>query len=226
MVDYNLDKKLLYNVLNKLKVYMKQVLSLDKITNENIKEVSNHMTNVINVLNNIIKIVFADVIDLNTELDLEARTNAIKTLLNTLDKELPKPDLVLIEYQMKHNYVTSQLSSQIGYHYVAGNTDVKFNFSSLKPIQIEGTKVVYVNPHFKKNCYFHKSLMHQKFICKYENYNANKKHSEANFVYFCENFGYDMYCGGGKSGKKKVKLNDIADSFVFIAMYIKTYLSS
>jgi hypothetical protein len=44
-------------------------------------------------------------------------TRRLKTLLCTMDEQLPKPDLVLIEYQMKQNDITRLMSAQILYHY-------------------------------------------------------------------------------------------------------------
>ncbi len=226
--------------------------SLDDILNEINNLQTMHML-LNNYIDNSIKILFADVVELNinTDSSLEIRANAVKTLLYNISLYLPKPDIVLIEHQMKHNDITRQMSSQIGYYYSNAETDIKFKFTSLEVKKFNNnTTVIYVNPSSKNTISFTYDLAYQKFISLFNNYDANKKHTEANFIYFCKTFKLDQYLKyitiiDEKKIHKKIKnknnndindnikeknindlkdylkLNDISDSFMLICAYIK-----
>lgn len=110
---------------------LEKLISIIKTDYKNInyndeKSISNIVTifeKINNILDNVIKIIFFNVIDLvpnNTieEVNIIDRTKRLKYLLNCLDLELPKPDIVLIEYQMKQNDISRCISHQIAYHYM------------------------------------------------------------------------------------------------------------
>ena len=71
---------------------------------------------------NVIKIRWMNVLDIYPDRIVKTinkieTTKRLKTLLCTMDEQLPEPDLVLIEYQMKQNDITRLMSAQILYHY-------------------------------------------------------------------------------------------------------------
>ena len=74
------------------------------------------------IIDNIVKVIFFNVVDLvpglaANKVHVLDRTRTLKYLLHCLDEQLPKPDIVLIEYQMKHNDISRCVSDQIAYHY-------------------------------------------------------------------------------------------------------------
>jgi len=163
--------------------------------------------------------------------NIKVRTLKTKYLLTTLDKELGKPDIVLIEYQMKQNDISRCMSHQIDYHY---SDLVNYNFSNnlmdcgsnlitfavskypLKPLNgiSKKTIVEIVGPSIKNSYSFHEDGLYGNFISKYTNYTANKKHTDWNFKYFLKTFNYEQL-------KIKNKTNDIADAFMMIYGWLK-----
>jgi len=76
------------------------------------------------ILNNVISIQYFNTFDLIPSYDIKGfpdieRTKRLKHLLNTLDSNLPNPDIVLIEKQMKQNVISNSISYQIAYHYAS-----------------------------------------------------------------------------------------------------------
>ena len=75
-----------------------------------------------NMLDGIISIKWFNCIDLIPGNKIEdvsvlERTRRLKYMLCAMDKQLDKPDLVLIEYQMGPNDIARMVSAQISYHY-------------------------------------------------------------------------------------------------------------
>lgn len=181
------------------------------------------------ILNSIIKIIYLNVIDLvpgvpSKKATMLQRTKSLKALLHALDKKI-KPDIVLIEYQMRQNDISRAISHQILYHYADfDNCDVKCFVKSdqidlqsniVKNIEAElcGTTI--------KNSYaLTEKGEYTNFIERYTNYTANKKHTDFNFKYFIKLFAPDRY---DEIMNLKNKTNDIADAFMMIFGWLKKH---
>ncbi len=96
------------------------------------------LINEINIfINNIIKVNFINVVDLipgknAKDFSIVEKTTKLKYLLTALDDQSEKPDVVLIEYQMKANDISRILSAQIAYHYAALESDIMINNKNTK----------------------------------------------------------------------------------------------
>jgi hypothetical protein len=125
------------------------------------------------------------------------RTRGLKLLLNLLDSKFSIPDIVLVEYQMKQNDCSKNISSQVLYHYDNSHTHLEV-----------------VGPSLKNTLAFSEELKYGNFIMKYSNYTANKKHSVGNYNYFIKVFPSNQM----SNSKKK---DDIADAFIMAYAYAR-----
>lgn len=211
--------------------------SIDYIANNtskqclDIESLYNSIKNMHEVVSGFLKPVYFNVFDLvsgqkNKEINLVQRTKALKTLLYALDNAMGVPDVVLIEYQMKHNDISRCISHQIMFHYMSYGTEIQLKRRKMKKTQvitygfgchplnnIVGASVVpdiqMVGTTLKNSFSFHKDGDYRNFISKYANYTANKKHTDWNFKYW-------QKITGGVIPKGKNKTNDIADAFMMI----------
>jgi len=180
---------------------------------------TDYLTEIDRVLNSVFAIEWFNVINLIPgkkikEVPIVERTRRLKQLLNELDRNLPAPDVVLIEYQMKLNDISRLQSSQIMYHYVdESDSDIKyavggFSFSGVS--LVSKPRVVELVGASLKNVYcFSADGEYSNFIVKYVNYTANKKHTAYNFKHYLDVFG-----GGDVLVGVKNKINDISDAFM------------
>lgn len=172
------------------------------------------------LIDNMFNIVSMDVIDLNVSKStgLENRTKALKNVLYNIDSTLPKPDIVLIEKQMKKNNITNLISGQIIYHYTNFNHACKSltkNTQIISGGSFDKVIVKLVSAASKNSVYLHDTLKYQNIIIKgFSLYTTNKKHTETNFKYFCNLYKIDT--------KFKVKLYDMSDCFMLIVAYLKS----
>lgn len=87
-----------------------------------VKDLTKHLDDINDFTDNIISIVYCNVVDLSVgyktpkDIPLWVKSNRLKQVLNSLDDQF-KPDIVLVEYQMKVNDLSRTVSSQIVYHY-------------------------------------------------------------------------------------------------------------
>ena len=124
------------------------------------------------------------------------RTHGLKHLLHMIDSQFSTPDIVLVEYQMKQNDYSKNISSQVLYHYDNNHTYLEV-----------------VGPSLKNTISFSEELNYGNFIMKYSNYIANKKHAVANYNYFIKVFPSNKH---EVNSKKK---DDIADAFIMAFAY-------
>jgi hypothetical protein len=182
----------------------------------------------------ILQIEYVNVFDLivdTAKKDVNAleKTQRLKCMLAHLDNILPKPDVVLIEYQMVQNDTSRSISNQIMYHY-CDHVDFKMGHKSgdigyalkgypLKPVTLEKTNTIVnlVGPSLKNEYGFCEEGQYHNFISKYTNYIANKKHTTFNFRWFLDKNNLS-------SEFKKMKdteLYDMADAFMMIYGWLK-----
>ena len=222
------------NWRNQLQEYNKSLLLLLESNKNIIIELQLLLKDLDNFINNIITIIYMDVIDLanksNNELTLIDKTKILKGLLCHFDKILPPPDIVLIEYQMKQNDISRAISHQIAYHYIQyKNTsiykDVSFsinedNINRGKDNSNRGEdSIVELVGTSLKNAYtLAPNGEYGNFIAKYSNYVANKKHTDFNFKYFLKMFNVEQY---KKLLNMTNKTNDIADAFLMCFGWLK-----
>lgn len=115
----------------------KYIVELDKLydsisdySKEDFINTSTSLIKKINtLLDNIVKIIYFNVIDLvpgskANKVSIIDRTKRLKHVLYCLDQQLLTPDIVLIEYQMKQNDISRAVSHQILYHYIDMETDI------------------------------------------------------------------------------------------------------
>lgn len=202
------NKSLAVSFINYDLDYKKKFNNIDK---NNIIE---YISNVNNILNNIVNYIYCDVIDLipNKKIKdttIQERTLSLKLALQNIKKIVTDycdtDVMVIIEYQMCQNYNANAIYNQIIYEFI----EDKYN-------------IFIIRPSYKNKIYFSKELEYSQFICKYNNnYSANKAHTKANFLYFLDKYNMlDMI----KNIKKK-NIDDLADSFIQIFAYIN-YLSN
>lgn len=123
--------------------------------------------------------------------DIPERLKSLHEKLNKLMMNIPKPDYIVIEYQMNLNNLSNIISNAI-MMYFAHNFEIKL-----------------VKPAAKNSIWFHESLAFHYFIEKYSrNYDANKAHSKANLIWFLNLFEKQDVI------KDIKKLDDVADAFM------------
>jgi hypothetical protein len=185
-----------------------------QIANDN-TEIYDKINELRNVINNVIKPIYLDVIDLIPnkkikETDVVLRSARLKGFLSIIEEKIKNYDNVkiLLEYQMGANDLSRNICSQILYHFA--NTDTNYisaNADSNKTIK-KKYDIEIVGPSLKNKINFVKD--HSEFSKKYSNnYNANKAHSKCNFLYWLDLFGYTYMI----QNIKKKNLADISDAF-------------
>jgi hypothetical protein len=164
------------------------------------------LKNIDNILNNVINILYMDVIDLFpdikvSEINLIDRTNLFKYNIQQVNNKLDKfieelhitKIVVCIEYQPVYNHKSSIIFNQLIYEY---------SYNNLYNIQI-------IHPTLKNKIFFHPSLTHNEIIKSCSSaYQSNKKHTKENFLYLIKSFNLENRI---KHIKKK-NLDDIADT--------------
>ncbi len=119
--------------INNINVIKSNLSKLDDITQINImKDIFNIINNFIS---NIFKVVWYNTADLMPNVNIKKKittdlTVNLKALLNYMDI-FGKPDLVLIEHQMKLNDISRILSYQIMYHYTVPEQKYEFKLPNL-----------------------------------------------------------------------------------------------
>lgn len=93
------------------------------------------------------------------------RARGLNTILCMIDEEFPIVDLILIEEQPPANFKSREIMDYIVYHYSK-----------------KGNMIKLIKPHHK-NMNINIVAPHQDYMLKYSNnYTANKKHIEENFI--------------------------------------------
>ncbi len=139
-----------------------------------------------------------------------------------LEKQLPKPDVVLIEYQMNVNDKARGISRYIEEYYLPlGGTDATITYAmAAYPLEAadipakytSSTQVFTITPALKNAYQTDPSEAgdYQTFVLKHNtNYNANKAHAVHNFTYFLETRGLSHTIENIPN-----KLDDISDAFM------------
>lgn len=224
-IDFDeLWKDKINNEIDKLETLYINSDSYNKV--EFLKEIIIILKSIDNILDNIIKIKFLNVINLIGDKkinnsDIYERTIRTKNILHKIDKYTGVPDVVLVEYQMKPNDKSRCMSHQIIYHY-SNNTNEKiicsvpeYNLNDIVSNEQYNTKVYEVGTTLKNKYSLFKKGEYSNFIEKYSNYVANKKHTDCNFKYYTRVFGIKF------SIDKKNKTNDIADAFMMAFGWLK-----
>jgi hypothetical protein len=198
---------------------------------------------------NIVSIKYFNVIDLIpgykiNKVPLMERTRNLKYLLCCLDQQLSRPDIVLIEYQMKQNDISRAISHQISYHYITTNVNVFMEYKEqfIKKSSINNpNSITYAIDSYPihsvlmndnnssiivetvgttlKNAYhIAPGGEYSNFIVNFSNYVANKKHTDYNFKYYIKQFMHNKY---DELISISNKTNDIADAFMMIFNWLK-----
>lgn len=190
------------------------------------KLVLKYMDAVEDILNNMIQPIVFDVVDLiptkkvkeSTVIERASRLNGYLKLLDIYIKKsygtCASDIKVLLEYQMGPNDQSRNVGSQILYHY--SKPDLKFANSNIAlketPFSngLSGLNydISIIGPSLKNKINLG-SLTHQHFIEKYtKTYDANKKHSVANFNHWVKTKNVAHLT----TNIKKKNIDDIADS--------------
>lgn len=179
------------------------------------------------LINSVFEIKYMNIFDLipGEQMSTKAYANVVrrlKYLLFCLTQQLPKPDIVLIEYQMGANDKSRGISRYIEEYFVGLNADacneITYSLPAYPLITAEvpdelciGPEIISVNPNLK-NAYQVDSSdagSYTTFISKYTNYTANKKHTTWNFQYFLKTRGIEDKIEGAVG-----KLDDVSDAFM------------
>ncbi len=176
------------------------------------------------LLSNMFKLHFANIIDLIPEKKVESVKFStilrnLKYTIECLNKQLPTPDIVLIETQMAVNDKARGVSRYIEDIYTSveePEDSITFAIASFPIIPVEitnskSTKVFYINPVLKNKYSVDLSYKgdYSSFIEKLSNYTANKNHTTYNFKFYMN-----------KTGKGELlknipnKLDDVSDAFM------------
>ena len=157
------------------------------------------------LLDSLINLIFLDVTDLIPGKKIKdvtplLKASRLKGYLSYIDNTYLKNIQcykVLIEYQMGPNFKSNSIGAQILYHYANES-------NSFKEVEIIG-------PSLKNKLNFDKIHTYEFFIKKYaKTYTANKKHTEANMLYWLKKYNFYHLLDTIKSNK----LDDIADAFM------------
>jgi hypothetical protein len=102
---------------------------LDITNKEFLDKIQILLVNLNTFIDNIIKIKFFNVFNLipgckSSSVPMLERTRRLKHLLKHIDQLLPQPDIVLIEYQMKHNDISRTISNQIAMWYMTDSDNI------------------------------------------------------------------------------------------------------
>jgi len=143
---------------SKIHIYVEELNNLysqidDLSVDEFLDSTKNIISRINTFLNSILVIKFFNVIDLipgtkAQSVPMLERTKRLKYLLKSIDQRMPYPDIVLIEYQMKHNDISRTISNQIAMHYIDEGDNVLIEYkktprdrkSLIK--QADGTKIL------------------------------------------------------------------------------------
>ena len=177
---------------------------LDKTIIQTCQKILIFLDKLEDLLNNLIKLIFIDVVDLIPNQKVKnttpiERALKLKEYLYKLDNDhkhiLTDNCKILLEYQMGPNDKSRTIFSQILYHY----SDI----SVTKNIEIVG-------PSLKNKININKNTSFGDFYKKYtKTYDANKKHSICNMLQWLKNNNMEHMI---KNIQKK-NLDDVADAF-------------
>lgn len=211
-----------------------------------LNDIKQQLFNYTSIINNIIKPIFLDVVDLIPEKKIKdmtviTRANRLKSYINYIDKlvysEIKKDNnnllntvniKVLLEYQMGPNDKSRNVCSQILYNYsnIDDHDFKSCNFTQLtsqydktpKTIKDISYSVDIVGPSLKNKIDLDKTMDYCFFLNKYKNkYNANKKHSSYNFLLWMERHSFKYMV----ENIPKKNIDDIADAFIMTLAWIK-----
>ena len=190
--------------------------------NETITELKNILIQTEKLLDSIFKIIYMNVFDLIPNEEITPANHikivqSLKYLLKCLDLQLPNPDVVLIENQMKKNGKSNEISHYLEIYYMPIGIDTCLTYT-LTDYPIDDKKVisksvdkpeVYMIGCSVKNSYNIDKIdgKYSRFIMKYaDKYNANKEHCNYNFKYFLRADGIIL--------NTKESTRDVADAFM------------
>jgi len=221
-------------------IQLKFLLNIKIInTNHKVNSLINFLHNILTIIKkisciitNIISIIYINNVNLISKKSAKSttlleRTTALKSVLNSLDRLLPMPNIILIEYQMRQNYITQSISHQIAYHYAniydcdISNGLIKnnmINLTSHNSLFNKKRTIYMIPPSLKKSCILAPNGKYSNFIQQWSNYTANKKQADFNFKYFIQLFNQAECIEILKQFKKT---NDIADAFIIIICWLK-----
>jgi hypothetical protein len=216
--------------LDELIINYKLILKLiDKLILKLNDKLFTKLNDKLNDLYNNFKILFVNTIDLcEDKADFQVALARLKYVLYCLDKQLPKPDYVLVEKQLYAREIS--ISTYIISHYTnISKHNIKNISYSLKYFPINylqdyelpdqyKTNVILVNPVLKNTVQIDSEITgnYSSFISKYStNRTANKKHTDHNFLYYLEKTNQLHIIDGNKK-----KLNDVSDAFMMIYAWI------
>lgn len=207
--------------------------NMDKYSDKSsfLNKVKEIFTRINKLLNSMFQIKFLNIIDLipgKKVLTVKYKDilKSLKYTLYCLNKQLPKPDKVLIENQMNINDKARGISRYIEEFYTdISDVEVSITYAigsypveAYKPIKTKPCDVVIVAPTLKNGYKTDPSELgdYSTYIAKYTNYTANKKHTTWNFKYFMNVFG-------NKEELESVnnKLDDISDAFMMTYAWCK-----
>lgn len=206
-----------------------------------LSRVAKILTQINQILDNIFRIEYINVFDLvpgakASTVKYNVVLKRLKYVIYCLEKQLPKPDVVLIEYQMNINDKARGVSRYIEEHYTVmggfddipdGQNGIEYGLEAYPliladfPDDLAETIVHIVSPGVKNSYDLDQSLTYAYYIStKSTNYEANKAHSVANLkAYLAKHQKLDII------KNCSVKLDDLADSFMMAyAWCVKTGL--
>ena len=195
-------------------------------THDPITEMQNLLIKSDEIVNSVFEIKYMNIFDFAAEGSKNVKftevVKRLKYILFCLESQLPKPDVVLIEYQMNANDKARGISRYIEEYFLPiGGTDATITaaFAAYPlndadiPISLhKDTKIIMVNPSIKNAYKIDPSEKgdYQTYIVKYNRaYDANKAHTTYNFKYFLETRGLSHVIENVPN-----KLDDIADAFM------------
>lgn len=175
-----------------------------------------------NVHNNLITPIMFDVVDLIPNKKLKEttvieRASRLSGYLTSLEKYIHNicsgVIKVLLEYQMGPNDKSRNVGSQILYHYSNPSNDFSNVNDALKNNTPINNSISYdieiVGPSLKNKINLNPKLSHKYFVERYiKTYDANKKHSVANFLHWLKLKNAESMI----DNIKKKNWDDIADS--------------
>jgi hypothetical protein len=179
------------------------------------------------IVNSVLEIKYLNIFDfaaegLTKDVKFSEVVKRLKYILFCLEKQLPKPDVVLIEYQMNANDKARGIARYIEEYFLPiGGTDATITYAipsypliaaDIPPELEKYTKIYMVTPNLKNAYQTDPSEKgdYQTYIVKYNRpYDANKAHSVHNFKYFLESRGLSHTVAQIHN-----KLDDIADAFM------------
>jgi hypothetical protein len=189
---------------------------------DTITTIKSILINIDKLLDTIFKIVYMNVFDLIPDEPITPANHikivqSMKYLLQCLDIQLPKPDVVLIEHQMKKNGKTNEISHYLEMYYMPIGQDTLLTYT-LPNFPIDDSKIILNSSVIPKVLLIGGSVKnsydidtvngkYSKFTMKYnDDYTANKEHCNYNFRYFLSAWDVKLYT--------KESTRDIADAFM------------